>query len=88
MREQRIKLRFHRFGIRVAAVLAAPSALSLAASLPAYCGLYTGVSLSDVSEPLALMLALIGAVGLGLAVGCYAGALALGWVISRTCVYR
>jgi hypothetical protein len=59
-----------------------PPALSLAASLPAYCGLYTGVSLSDFSEPLAVMLALIGSIGLGLAVGCYTGALALGWVIS------
>jgi hypothetical protein len=72
MRTQRIKLRFHPIGIRVAAVLAAPSALSLAASLPAYSGLYTGVSLSDFSEPLALMLALIGGVGLGLAVAAQA----------------
>ena len=37
---------------------------------PACCALYTGVSRSDVSEPLALMLALIGGVGSGLAVGC------------------
>jgi len=69
-------------GIRAAAAFAAPAGLSLAAALPAYCGLYEGVHLADVGGPLALMLALIGGVGLGLALACYAGAVALAAIIT------
>lgn len=70
MRAQRITTDFHRFGLLASAIWTAPSVTSLTASL------YGGLT-SDQIDEFDLMLAIVGTLGMGFAVGSYAIALAL-----------
>jgi hypothetical protein len=66
-------LEFHRIGVLAAVMWTAPAVLSLVASLFAFCGVP-----SDATDEIGSMLAIVGAIGLGFAIGSYAIASALG----------
>jgi hypothetical protein len=81
MRAQRIKIRFHRIGLVVAVICGVPVALMLAAAPIAYGGFLFGLLSKEAGDG-RLALALIAVIALVCAIGCYAIAWALGWIVA------